>query len=354
MEKIKEFRKLEIYFDLCNDGKFIIKKKFKKTKIPKISIISSIYNRENFILRFLRSIQNQLFEDIEIILVDDGSLDKSIKLIEEFQKEDERIILVKQRKNKGTLISRNNGILFAKGDYLLISDIDDILSYNILDFCYQLAKNKDYEMIRFNLYYGNRTLFQSKIIKKIDSELIYQPKLSYYLFYGLGYLKQIDFNLSNKFIKRDAYIIALNLVNTFYLNQYMINLEDGIINYILYRTVKSFYFLKTIGYYYLQNSQSITIKDTENYDNKIRFIFLHWKFVFDYSKNNKYEKDMVNCIFNRLNILIKDDFSLITKGYRFYYDIIIKFIYCKFINRHNKNLLYKFRQILNKKMNNFN
>ena len=97
-------------------------------------------------------------------------------------------------------------------------------------------------MIRFNIYYGNKTLFNNKIIDKLKSEPIYQPELSTYLFYGLGYLQQIDFNLSNKFVKRKAYIRTLNSINNFYLNQYMINLEDGIMNYILYRTVKSFYF----------------------------------------------------------------------------------------------------------------
>lgn len=72
----------------------------------------------------------------------------------------------------------------------------------------------------------------------------------------------------------------------------MINLEDGIMNFILYRTVKSFYFFKKLEYYYLQNNENITIRQTPNYDNKIRFIFIHWKFVFEKAKNTKYEKDM--------------------------------------------------------------
>ena len=353
-ENIKEFQNIENYFYLCNNNKLINQIKFKKMGKPKISIISSIYNREKYILRFLRSIQNQFFDDIEIILVDDFSKDNSVKLIEEYQKEDERIILIKHNKNKGTLISRNNGVLFSKGEYLIIPDIDDILSYNILYTCYQLSKNNDYEMIRFNIYYGNKTLFFNEIVNELESESINQPKLSTYLFYGLGYLKQIDFNLSNKFIKRDAYIRTLNSINPFYLNQYMINLEDGIMNFILYRTVKSFYFLNKIGYYYLQNNQSITIKPTVNYDNKIRFIFIHWKFVFDYTKNNQYEKDMVNSIFNRLYFLLIDNFNLITKDFKFYHEIINRFLNSKLINKNNKKLLNNLKKILNKKINPFN
>ena len=83
---------------------FIIKNKsFNKVEIPKISIISPVYNRGKYILRFLRSIQNQGFEDIEIIFIDDYSTDNSVKLIEKYQKEDKRIVLLKNKRNKGTL-----------------------------------------------------------------------------------------------------------------------------------------------------------------------------------------------------------------------------------------------------------
>ena len=205
-------------------------------------------------------------------------------------------------------------------------------------------------MIRFNIYIGNKTIFFEDIVNEIENVVIFHPIITTYLFYGLGYIKQIDFNLSNKFIKRDAYVRALNSMEEFYLKQYMVNLEDGIMNYILYRIVKSFYFLKKIGYFYLQNNQSITVKTTENYDHKARFIFIHWKFVFENSKNNKYEKDMVNSIINRLYFLLKDDFYLITKDFQFYYDNINIFLNCKFINKDNKKLLKNFKNFLYKKI----
>ena len=79
-------------------------------------------------MRFIRSIQNQFFDDIEIIFIDDCSIDDSVKVIEENKKKDERIILLKQKVNKGTLISRNIGALLSKGEYLIFPDTDDILS----------------------------------------------------------------------------------------------------------------------------------------------------------------------------------------------------------------------------------
>ena len=108
-----EIKKLEIYLNICNETKLFPKQYFYKVENPKISIISPVHNREKYILRFLRSIQNQGFDDIEIIFVDDFSEDNSVKLIENFQKEDERIILIKHNKNKGTLISRNHGAIIT-------------------------------------------------------------------------------------------------------------------------------------------------------------------------------------------------------------------------------------------------
>jgi hypothetical protein len=90
--KLKQYKlKIENYYELCNNGTLLNKKKFMKNEIPKISIISPIYNREKYILRFLRSIQNQYFDNVEIIFVDDFSSDNSVKTIENYQIEDERI-----------------------------------------------------------------------------------------------------------------------------------------------------------------------------------------------------------------------------------------------------------------------
>ena len=104
IEKRKESHHIETYYKICKSEKLLIKNKtFNKVEIPKISIISPVYNRGNYILRFLRSIQNQGFEDIEIIFIDDYSTDNSVKLIEKYQKEDKRIVLLKNKRNKGTL-----------------------------------------------------------------------------------------------------------------------------------------------------------------------------------------------------------------------------------------------------------
>ena len=86
-------------------------------------------------------------------------------------------------------------------------------------------------MIRYNLFdQRENDIFYNSIVSKLDSRSIGKPELFYYLFYGIEKLKQIDFNLANEFIKREAYIRALNSINSFYLKQYLTNFEDGIMN----------------------------------------------------------------------------------------------------------------------------
>ena len=341
--KIRKLYKIDIYYKICNRGKLLNKKKFKKIENPKISIISPVFNREKYILRFLRSVQNQFFDEIEIIFIDDFSKDNSVKIIEKYQKEDERIILIKHNKNKGTLISRNDGVLKSKGEYIIFPDPDDILTQNILEVCYKIVKLYNIEMIRFNIYMGNKKIFLNNIVQKLESKLIFQPELSKYLFYGLGTIQQIDFNLTNKFIKRLVFIKVLNSLDKYFFYLYLINMEDGIMNYALYRNIKSFYFLKIIGYFYIQNQQSITINYYKNYDETLRSFFIFLKFFFENSKNTKEEKDIGNELIKQFSKGINIWIDYITKDFELYLSIINMYLNCKFISFESKNILKNYK-----------
>ena len=335
-------KNIEKYLRLCNSEKLINRNKYRHNKFPKVSIISPVYNREKYILRFLRSVQNQRFNDIEIIFIDDFSKDKSVQVIKESQVKDERIILINNKKNKGTLISRIVGALKSNGEYLIFPDPDDILSKNIINFCYNFIKIHNYEMLRFNIFTGHK-IFYKKRINGLENRIIYQPELSTFLFYGKGRLSQIDFNVSNKFIKRKAFIRALNSVNEYYLNQYMIVNEDGLMNYLFYRSVKSLFFVKKVGYYYIQNENSIT--RSKFTDKILKSIFISVKFIFEYSKNNKYEKDMANAyIYYFILHLNKSQLKkIISNDCGFYTKIIEQYLNCEFISTRNKIKLKKIK-----------
>jgi len=345
-----EFKKFEIYFKICNEFKFK-KVNFDINKIPIISIISPVFNREKYIIRFIKSIQAQNFHNIEIIFVDDNSFDNSVKTIEIFKKEDKRIKLIKNRINKGTLICRNLGVLFSKGKYLIIPDPDDIISKNILNICYNYAEKYKFEIIRFNVYAGNGKLVYGKLYKDLEKKPIYQPKLALYLCYGKDELQRIDGIIYNKFIKREAFIRALNILSSFYLNMHMIFQEDVILTFSLYITARSFFYLKSIGYYYITNAKSITNNLLNEL--KIKSFLIQLKFIFEYYKNTKYERDIVNLILNifRLNIKFNiNKFYTFKNDLSIYYDILNIYLNCIYITNENKKILKRFKEIIGKKI----
>ena len=225
----KEIEHIEKYLVKCSG---LEGKKFHyshKNLSPKISIISPIYNRGKYLLRFLKSIYYQNFKDIEIILIDDCSSDDTINLIKLYKKFDKRIILIQNKKNFGTFKSRNIGILVSKGEYVILPDPDDILAKNSLNTLYSFAKKNDYDMVRFNLYFGNNHIFMSNTVKKIPSKPIFKPVIQTFLYYATGKLFYIDYNVTNKFIKRCSLIIALNILGKEYLNIYMKTFEDQLL-----------------------------------------------------------------------------------------------------------------------------
>ena len=335
-----EYIKIEYYLKVCSESDIFEFNLIKISNLPKISIIIPLYNTGRFISRLIKSIQLQNFKDIEIILINDCSTDNSSQLIKNFQKRDKRIILIQNKKNKGTFSSRNIGILKSKGAYVIFSDSDDIILEHSLSYLYNFSIKHNYEFIRFNAYLSYGNTFFGFITDKLEKKEIFQPELSTYIFYGLGFLFQIDYNIWNKFIKREALIRSLNALDKKFINIYMTCHEDGLLNYILYRTSKSSYFTKKFFYYYVKNNYRGR-KEYYNFNN-IKFSFIHIMNVFNYSKNTKYEKDMTNEIFKRLiyDKGIKNRLSLINKEFTFFIDAIN-------ILNENEFFLIKYKKYLN-------
>ena len=346
-----EIYKLKSFLKLCSDTNTVLKE-FKKKEKPKISIISAIYNREKFLSRFLKNLQYQTFKDIEIILVDDFSKDNSVNIIKEFQKKDKRIVLIRNRKNRGTFVTRNIGVLYSKGKYINIPDPDDILSKEILKISYRLAKKFNYDIIRFKICFKKWNLDNNNFINDIQAGPIYQPDLSNYIFYGSKELKIIDMVIYNKLIKRKVFIKALNVLEASHLKLYMVLFEDGLINYFVHLVGKSLYFLKKrVGYHHISSTESITKNGFKyKYDN-IKYLFIYLKFVFENSKNTKYSKDKVNSLISFMNnkdvpkILSTTNLS---EDINLYYNVTNTFIDSSFISSENKIIFQSIKEVLKK------
>lgn len=91
-----------------------------------VSIITPTYNSAKFIEETIQSVQSQTYSNWEMIIVDDGSTDTTVKIIEEIIKEDDRIQFYKLENNSGPAVARNTAIGKAKGKYLTFIDADDI------------------------------------------------------------------------------------------------------------------------------------------------------------------------------------------------------------------------------------
>ena len=351
LRSYREKTNVEQYINDCINGVLYDNNKYKLSENPKISVIIPIYNKEKFILRILRSIQNQSFKDIEIIFCDDFSNDNSTKLIEKFQKEDERIILMKHDINKGTLINRNDGANIAKGEYLLFIDGDDLLVNNILERTYLIAKSKDIDIIQYQHYIGDfYNTFYCSDIKRTD-KIIYQPELSSLMYYENGTLHQSEFNVWGKLIKRDIYLETLKKIDKYFLNQNMILHEDGLILFMLFKTAKSYLFIKDYGLLYFSNEYS-TMRNLRN-KNKInkstRDSFLYLEYMFKYTNNSLYEKNMAVCQFKFLYDLFQDIFMKTTSGFNYIHKIIDLYLNCNKITKEDKqiirNIKNQFKQI---------
>ena len=133
-------------------------KKYNISINPKISVAVTAYNGEKFIKNIHRSIQDQSFEDIEIIYVDDCSTDKTEEIIKSFQEIDKRIVYLKNKKNKGLFYSRSKGALFARGEFLQFVDIDDLLLNNILEKTYKIAKSRQVDIVQYAVIRGKKNL----------------------------------------------------------------------------------------------------------------------------------------------------------------------------------------------------
>lgn len=122
---------------------------------PKVSIIIPVYNLETYIEQSVRSLLAQFYQNIEIILVDDGSKDNSLSLIKQLAAEDSRIVYTSQP-NGGAAKARNTGLAMATGEYITFVDGDDMLSPNAISDNIGYFDNDDIDWVAFTIRNANK------------------------------------------------------------------------------------------------------------------------------------------------------------------------------------------------------
>ena len=167
------------YTNISKQGILLFKNNFIKSKNPDVSVIISLNNKNKYIISTITSVQNQRLENIEIIIVDEYSNDNSIKYIENAQKNDPRIILIKNEKNIGDLYSKLIGTLHSKGKYILFLDSDEMICIeDFIEVLYKKVKKGNYDYIECNEYIEINCHYKTIIQKKSNSMLLW-AKLIY-------------------------------------------------------------------------------------------------------------------------------------------------------------------------------
>lgn len=164
---------------------------------PKISVIVPVYKAENYLHRCVDSLLAQTFTDFEIILVDDGSPDRSGEICDEYAGKDKRVRVIHQE-NGGVSAARQRGMDNARGEYTIHADPDDWVDPPMLEELYRKAKEEDADMVICDFYMNTRRnqsyVSQGEADNKSSKEI-----------FSLLLLQQLHGSCWNKLIRKSCY-----------------------------------------------------------------------------------------------------------------------------------------------------
>lgn len=222
---------------------------------PLISIIVPIYNVELYLDECIESIINQTYSNLEIILIDDGSVDNSGKICDKYAKKDKRIRVI-HKKNSGVSDSRNYGIKISNGQYIAFIDSDDYVENNYIEVLYTsiLDYNADISIVGYNKVYNSKfekiELSDKKTLLSSEEFLI--KLLNVQTSYGFCHMK-----LYKKSI----------LSNVLFLTNLKVG-EDALFNMEICKNIKSVVINEDVLYNYRFHSNSVVRKYDPQYVDK--------------------------------------------------------------------------------------
>lgn len=226
------------------------KESSKKKSGPLVSVIVPIYNSEKYLKQCLSSIVNQSYENLQIILVNDGSQDNSLLICQEFQKRDIRIKIIDQQ-NRGVSYSRNVGILESKGFYLIFIDSDDYIDRYMVEKLVNIAQKENSNLVICGYCEFNG---QSGVVHK---KIIYSHSFS-------GEIRK-DFHLFlPAFVSIAGPVAKLyskKIIETkrIFFEESISSGEDQVFNFKYYTYIKSYsYIPESLYYYRKENTKSLS------------------------------------------------------------------------------------------------
>ena len=260
---------------------------------PKVSIVIPVYNEEKYIKNVLKSIQYQSLKEIEILFIDDKSKDKSVKRIIEYKKEDPRIRLIKNKKNRGILYNRIYGGLQSRGEYVTFIDADDIYANpQILQLAYEASIKNNLDILEFD-YFGGRYDQENKQFldiflfsnqdKNLYEKVFYQPEIKQSFFYDSKRQEVIAGIVYNKLYSHKEIEKMADYIGEDFWNQHFIYMEDFIMSFAVSRTAESFMLLGYGGiYHWYENPEGMTQGVFDMEGNQLKYPYNTNKKLGDY------------------------------------------------------------------------
>jgi len=184
---------------------------------PLVTVITPIFNAQNFIAETIESVLGQIYQNWEMIIVDDCSTDNSRDIVKEYETKDSRIKLIELKKNfGGPARPRNIGLDISKGDYLAFLDADDVWLENKL----QVQMN---EMLINNLDF---TSTDSKFIDDNSIETIINKYKIVFFFKKIKRKATLSDVIKGNFIRTSSAVVSKNFISKFDENKDFIGVED--------------------------------------------------------------------------------------------------------------------------------
>ena len=211
--------------------------------MPKVSIIVPIYNVEKYLEKCLESLVNQTLQEIQIILVNDGTKDNSGEIAKEYQQKYPKKIIYLEKENGGLSDARNFGIPHATGEYIAFLDSDDYVELSIYEEMYQLAKKENSDMVECDF------IWEYLDKSKQDIGVLYEGKKEM--------LEKVRVVAWNKLIKREIIEKAKIEFPKGY------RYEDVEFTYKLIPYLEKVSFLKKTYIHYVQRDDSIANSQNE-------------------------------------------------------------------------------------------
>lgn len=213
----------------------------------KVSVIVPVYNLENLVTRTIQSIQNQEYKNLEIILVDDGSDDNTLKIISKLQDTDSRIKVYHQV-NSGVTVARLNGVRHSTGEWIGFVDGDDLIAP---DMYARLVENAirygaDISHCGYQMVFSDHTDYYyntSRVIRQTNRAGIIDLLSGEYIEPGLW----------NKLYKRSLFD---ELIHTEKMDVSIKNMEDLLMNFYLFRQAEISIYEDFCPYYYIPRKGS--------------------------------------------------------------------------------------------------